>query len=81
MNRTNPRTAAAVGWRRAAIALVAITAFCSTMGLSCSDIPFASGTFRDAAMSEISTGVKGILNGILDGIFAVIEEAGSNGAN
>lgn len=44
-------------------------------GAGC-DVPYASSTFRDAAMSQISTGVKSIVNGIIDGIFAVLKEAG-----
>jgi hypothetical protein len=30
-------------------------------------------------MDQISTGLKGIVNGIIDGLFAVLEEAGDGG--
>ena len=51
----------------------------TTTGVSCADIPFTTSTFRDASMDQISTGVKGIISGIIDGLFAVLEEAGDGG--
>ncbi len=76
MNGTSSNSKSASGRRKAAAALFLTALLFSTTGLSCGDIPFASGTFRDAAMGEISTGVKNIVNGIVDGIFAVIADAG-----
>ncbi len=51
----------------------------ATTGASCTDVPFATSTFRDASMDQISAGVKDIINGIIDGIFAVLEQAGDGG--
>ena len=65
---------------RRALTLVALLGVLfATGGLSCDSIPFATSTFRDASMDQISSGVKNIVNGIIDGIFAVIEEAGQGG--
>ena len=52
----------------------------TTTGVSCADVPFVTSTFRDASMDQISAGVKDIVNGIIDGIFAVLQEAGDGGA-
>ena len=85
MTRIGLQSKSAIGWRHSAAALLLTTVLFATMGLSCSDIPFTTGTFRDAAIDDISAGVKDIVNGILDGIFAVIQEAGdgsdSGGSN
>lgn len=55
--------------------LLIITAvlFCST-GVSCDDE--AATTFRQTATSAIGSGVKTIVNGILDGVIAAVEQAG-----
>lgn len=36
----------------------------------------AASTFRSVATSEIGEGVRTIMNGILDGLIAAVEEAG-----
>lgn len=81
MNRIGQGSRPGSRWRMVAAALLLAAVLGMTAGLSCENIPFASATFRDAALGEISSGVKSIVNGILDGIFAVIEEAGTAGSN
>ena len=65
--------------RGAAVWLLMTALLFTTTGVSCDDIPFATSTFRDASLDQISTGVKGIVDGIIDGIFAVLEQAGDGG--
>ncbi len=64
------------GAERVAAALVAGLAACS-MGLSCDSN--AQAAFRAEATSAIGSGVKTILNGIVDGLVAAIEQAGDGG--
>ena len=59
--------------RRVAAALVAGLAACS-MGLSCDSN--AQAAFRAEATSAIGSGVKTILDGVIDGLVAAIEQAG-----
>ena len=76
MTGTSLQSKSAIGWRHAAAAMLLTAVLFTTMGLSCGDVPYATDAFRDAAIDDISAGVKDIVNGILDGIFAVIQEAG-----
>lgn len=39
----------------------------------------AAAVFREAATGPIGEGVKGIMNGVLDGMIAAIENAGDGG--
>jgi hypothetical protein len=55
-----------------------LLAVCS--GASC-DAIVASDTFRDAAASSIGSGVRDIVNGILDGLIALVEQAGDGGTS
>lgn len=50
-----------------------------TPGLGCDSA--ASTTFRETATSAIGSGVKTIMNGVLDGIIAAVEDAGDSSAN
>ncbi len=76
MNRTGPGFPQASGWRMLVVTVLLTAVVLMTTGLGCEDVPYTSATFRDAALSEINSGVKSIVNGILDGIFAVLQEAG-----
>jgi len=62
--------------RQATAALAAGLAACS-MGLSCDSN--AQAAFRAEATSAIGSGVKTILNGVVDGLVAAIEQAGDGG--
>jgi hypothetical protein len=85
MNGIGSRSRSAITRRNGAVVLLLTAVLFATMGLSCGDIPYVSGTFRDASIDQISAGVKDIVNGILDGIFAVLQSAGdgpgSSGTN
>jgi hypothetical protein len=68
-------------WRRFALVSVLLLAILvGATGVSCSDIPFASPAFREAAGGGIKDGVKSIVDAIVDGIFAAIENAGRGGS-
>ena len=61
--------------RFAAAVLICGAILAGAMGAGC-DIPAASSEFREAAGSSIEQGIRSIIDGILDGIFAVIDQAG-----
>ena len=44
-------------------------------------IPIEGTEFRDAALPAIETGINAILDGLVDGIFAVIEPEAGNASN
>jgi hypothetical protein len=68
-------------WGRVvAVSMVVLAVLVGATGVSCSDIPFSSSTFRDAAGGGIEDGVKAIVNAVLDGLFAVIANAGRGGS-
>lgn len=56
--------------------LLAILLFC-TAGLQCDSQ--AQAVFRREATREIGEGVRTIMNGVLDGLIAAVEEAGRGG--
>lgn len=62
------------GLRTAAAGLVLLSALVGVSGLSCDGD--ASKAFRETATGPIGEGVKGIVNGLLDGAIAAIESAG-----
>ena len=79
MNRFGTSHARGPAPRGAILLLFMAALVFTTTGLSCGDVPFATSTFRDAALDQISSGVKSIVDGLIDGIFAVLEEAGDGG--
>jgi len=60
--------------RLAGVAFTLAAVLAGTTGLSCDEN--ARAAFRDEATSAIGTGVKTILDAIIDGAVAAIEQAG-----
>ncbi|GMU23964.1 MAG: hypothetical protein AMXMBFR13_40410 [Phycisphaerae bacterium] len=60
--------------RSAAVGLVLTTVLLGCMGPGCDHD--AAQTFRQEATGAIGDGVKTIMNGVLDGLIAAVEEAG-----
>ncbi|MFQ5805531.1 MAG: hypothetical protein ACE5I3_03665 [Phycisphaerae bacterium] len=56
------------GW----CAILALAAAALLTGTACDD-EAAGRAFRDAAASSLESGVKNIMDGIIDGLFAVVE--------
>jgi hypothetical protein len=81
MNGFSSKSGRTVGGRAVAVILLLTAIVFTCTGTSCGDLPAASATFRDAAMSEIGAGIKLAVNGFLDGVFAVIADAGRGGSN
>ena len=59
--------------------LVLAALLAGTMGLECDSD--AGAVFRQTATSDIGAGVKTILDAVVDGVVAAIEEAGDGSAS
>ncbi|HOB74999.1 MAG TPA: hypothetical protein PKG54_10775 [Phycisphaerae bacterium] len=66
------------GLRRAVLGLVLVAVLVGASGPGCDHE--AAAAFREAATGPIGEGVRGIVNGVLDGVIAAIENAGDGGS-
>lgn len=65
--------------RRAVLGLVLAAVVVGASGPGCDHE--AAAVFRETATGPIGDGVKSIVNGVLDGMIAAIENAGDGGQN